>query len=679
MKERIFSVMFLIALPLLMSAQMAIVPADSSSSPCNRHYITSLKVLVNKPTTHLFTINATGGTVIFSSGNLQYCPARNEWRFALRQFDRVGNGKSLYAPEGLQASGINGNITTVFYDSIDYTTSDPSTASGFKETKGVPCNNLLMHKKYEGWVDLFSWGTSGHGRKVGDEYAIYFYPYELNGTNFNGNYNNYGYGPSYDEGHGAGATNNDIDTTSGTNRWFDWGYGNVIREYSNCVYDDNNIHFLYAKDSTMYRPGIWRTLTLEEWKYLLISRIVDWKDSAFTYVRLQYGKNESDTITGMLLYPDDFSFAEVGLAPLPFGNNYKISVLDAYMFSVLEEAGCVFLPNTFRFYMVDGSERLTFDETVTGYWTTTAANGKQAFGIKTDMSSSNLQHEVKTNRKNCHCVRLVQDYSQQEFFFSVGASKKVRFSPGNLQYCPKQNRWRFAEHQYDRILNGGAAATVYWDDNGTLKKCNNLSAKSDYAGWLDLFAWGTSGVGNAQKPYTLDQASEKYSWSDWGKNAISGFPAGMWRTPTQEEWDYLFNTRKVNGGAGYSYVHFKFGPNAADTVTGVVIYPDNFTWAKAGVSAIPVGASAGVQTISMATWESYEKAGCVFLPSCRDRYYSNGWKIDMAKLGHGCGYWSSNAYQSGKAYIAEFDFSGRSFKSNTTVWRYQGRPVRLIR
>ena len=194
-------------------------PPDLGPSPCNRHYQSAVKFIVDTPTVHPFTINKLGGSVVFSTGNLQYCPARDEWRFALRQFDRVGKGKSVYAPEGLKTDGnnVNDNGTTVFYDSIDYSTKDNTTASGFKEIKGVPCNNTLISKKYGGWVDMFAWGTSGQGRKAQDSLAVFFNPYDLNGVDLGHAANKFGYGPSFDAGHGPGAISNNIDVKSGTN------------------------------------------------------------------------------------------------------------------------------------------------------------------------------------------------------------------------------------------------------------------------------------------------------------------------------------------------------------------------------------------------------------------------------------------------------------------------------
>ncbi|MBQ5532192.1 MAG: Ig-like domain-containing protein, partial [Bacteroidales bacterium] len=43
-----------------------------------------------------------------------------------------------------------------------------------------------------------------------------------------------------------------------------------------------------------------------------------------------------------------------------------------------------------------------------------------------------------------------------EHYFTVnGQGGKVLFSPGNLQYQASTNTWRFAEHQYDYVGDGG--------------------------------------------------------------------------------------------------------------------------------------------------------------------------------------------------------------------------------
>ena len=85
-----------------------------------------------------FTVNENGDQVYFSPGNLQYNAALGShlcadgttqpgtWRFAENQWDYVGNA--------------------------DY---------GNVYWNGVKCDNLLISETYDGWIDLFGWGTSG--------------------------------------------------------------------------------------------------------------------------------------------------------------------------------------------------------------------------------------------------------------------------------------------------------------------------------------------------------------------------------------------------------------------------------------------------------------------------------------------------------------------------------------
>ena len=126
--------------------------------------------------------------------------------------------------------------------------------------------------------------------------------------------------------------------------------------------------------------------------------------------------------------------------------------------------------------------------------------------------------------------------------FSVADGRTVRFSRGNLQYQASTDTWRFAERQYDYIGNG------------------NSNISSSYNGWIDLFGWGTSGWKNsgatAYVPWSTSteygdyfpggdnvaNLTDAYANADWGVyNAISngGNQAGMWRTLTKAEWEYL--------------------------------------------------------------------------------------------------------------------------------------------
>ena len=76
-----------------------------------------------------FTV-ADNRQVYFSQGNLQYNAKLNMWRFAINQWDFVGDATKGTVSEGEEKS-----------------------------------DNSLIGNKYKGWIDLFGWGTSGYGSK----------------------------------------------------------------------------------------------------------------------------------------------------------------------------------------------------------------------------------------------------------------------------------------------------------------------------------------------------------------------------------------------------------------------------------------------------------------------------------------------------------------------------------
>ncbi len=232
--------------------------------------------------------------------------------------------------------------------------------------------------------------------------------------------------------------------------------------------------------------------------------------------------------------------------------------------------------------------------------------------------------------------------------FSVSSSKQVSFSKGNLQYQASTNTWRFAENQTDYI--GGA----------------NSNISATYDGWIDLFGWGTSGydntandplsmnyqpwatstmdlnkiktdstqncemlpiIGECSWDYTyLDASNNTYGYGpsynmtdrnltgssanyDWGVyNAISngGNRAGMWRTLTSSEWNYLFNSR--------TNAQYLWSQGTVNGVCGMIILPDNFS-KPASISWTPKANSWSTNTYTSEQWATLQAIGAVF-PAC---------------------------------------------------------------
>ena len=233
----------------------------------------------------------------------------------------------------------------------------------------------------------------------------------------------------------------------------------------------------------------------------------------------------------------------------------------------------------------------------------------------------------------------------------------VYFSKGNLQYQPSTNTWRFAEHQYDRTDG-------------------NQYASSYYNGWLDIFAWGTSGFNHGAvryEPWSTSESAEEYfaygdgsynlfdqtGQADWGYNAISngGNTTNIWNTLTKEEWDYIINAR-------YTPSNIRYARARVNGVDGLILVPDNWETSIYTLNQTnSVMSSYDSNIISASNWVILETAGAVFLP-CTSVGNNSG---NAYGYGH---YWSSTAfyqtYYVPGAYQLSFIYNS-SYSANDAV------------
>lgn len=250
------------------------------------------------------------------------------------------------------------------------------------------------------------------------------------------------------------------------------------------------------------------------------------------------------------------------------------------------------------------------------------------------------QHEVwQLGRTDGYSVRAVRGAggfapSQGGFdtngasnaLFSVSASKKIHFSRGNLQYKASTSTWRFAESQLDYVGDANAA----------------ISASN--SGWIDLFAYGTSGWNSgveAYQPYSSSpdlqhylrnvSLTGSYAEADWGwHNAISngGNQTHTWRTMSSDEWQYLLGRPDKWGLAIIGGTH-----------RGMIILPDNWTTPN-GLSWTAGHNSYGYyddNAYTASQWQQMEDAGAIFLPAAGDREGE-----DVFDVGYKGNYWSSS-------------------------------------
>lgn len=424
------------------------------------------------------------------------------------------------------------------------------------------CNNRLISDTYTGWIDLLGWGTGNNPTLATED-------------------------------------NNDYSVFT------DWG-DNAISNGGNAA-------------------NLWRTLTSDEWIYLIHERPN--ADSLFTYATINSKVGIEDVyIEGVLLLPDNWVTPD-GLTVkrlLAEGNDvtwttsssseyYDIHVTKSYLLNsysdsqwqALEEAGAVFLPWTsYR------SAAQMWEADIAGvYWSTTPRPYYPEDAYVLQFRQDELRPEQASSLHTGHAVRLVQDEIAPNDFtdgilpgrFTVAAGKQIRFSQGNLQYRSTKDEFKFAETQYEFV---GAA---------------NLNIAETYDGYIDLFGWGTSGYngrepwlntkndldyGNPDNNTKSDIAGTFYDWGFYNVMKNGGTLGLVWRTPTAAEWKYIFAQRD-------NAANLRSKATVAD-VEGLILLPDDWD-----LMAKPLAATLSNftdVTLSADTWLAWELAGAVFLP-----------------------------------------------------------------
>ena len=204
--------------------------------------------------------------------------------------------------------------------------------------------------------DLFGWATSGYNNK---------YPYMTSTTNSD-------YGPVI--------YGDDREWTDDSDEW-DWGVHNTISNGGG-----------YS----------WRTLTIAEWRYLINTRSCSPK----------YAQATVADVPGLILFPN-FYYHPSGVAAINKADGdasgYYNNTFDATAWTLLEQAGCVFLPAAGR---RDGNE-LKQVGSVGRYWTSTASSNNNAYNMYFYGSGPN---PTNFNRLGGFSVRLVRDLDPVDVF-----------------------------------------------------------------------------------------------------------------------------------------------------------------------------------------------------------------------------------------------------------------------
>ena len=227
--------------------------------------------------------------------------------------------------------------------------------------------NDSISETNDGWIDLFCWGTSGYHDSI-DPNNVNYQPWCDHDHIKGGAYNPSGMGPS--------ANMASIDLT-GSSANYDWGVFNPISNGGN-------------------QRGLWRTLSTEEWDYVLEKRN--------TLSGIRYAKAQLGPVCGLILFPDHW---DANLYT-PNSTNVETSKyaennIDFPQWDTLEQAGAVFLPAAGSRW-TNVAWALNF---VGVYWTVTAAADTSAFRVYVD--DTMIRNTPAAGRADGHSVRLVRD------------------------------------------------------------------------------------------------------------------------------------------------------------------------------------------------------------------------------------------------------------------------------
>lgn len=214
--------------------------------------------------------------------------------------------------------------------------------------------NALVSDTNTGWIDLLTWGSSGW----------HVAPY----SEKDGDY--------------------DIESLCGSEAYADWGIYNAI-----------------GNDG----PGTWRTLTRDEWDYLVNHRAastIDNTDNA------RYAEATVCGVKGLILFPDRF-VRPTTLAPIAninrnnFAINFSDNSYNADEWALMENAGAVFLPAAgFR-----GGTWLSTIGEGGSYWASTCNADRQAYALLfiDGLVNASAECTYDKDRGYGRSVRMVKD------------------------------------------------------------------------------------------------------------------------------------------------------------------------------------------------------------------------------------------------------------------------------
>lgn len=265
------------------------------------------------------------------------------------------------AIDGLFTINANGDQVYFSQGNLQYQASTNTWRFAENQWDYVGADNSNISQTNSGWIDLFGWGTSGynHGANC---YQPWSTSYNIRDYNAYGDYH-------YNLYEQTGQA--------------DWGYNAI------------------SNGGNMENSG-WRTLTINEWNYLINSRP--------TLSGIRFAKGKVNNVNGVILLPTNWESSIYELVSAnDIGASYSENDITSEDWTdILEVNGAVFLPLAGR---RGGS---TIFEEQGWYWSSSndfGDNNPEEFNATLlSFSTTTYVNIVATSRYYGLSVRLVQDY-----------------------------------------------------------------------------------------------------------------------------------------------------------------------------------------------------------------------------------------------------------------------------
>jgi len=294
----------------------------------------------------------------------------------------------------------------------------------------------------------------------------------------------------------------DFYTSYSADAWDKFGWSTSATTYGMSTSSNNDDYSGDFVDWGATMGAGWRTLTSDEWTYLLKTR------SASTVGGTEngrYAKAKVNNVQGVILFPDTYTHPDGVTAPTGVnatnntgwnGNSYT-----AEDWTKMETAGCVFLPAAGD---RNGSS-VFFPGTSGFYWSATPTGAGTAYNVY--FSSSYLFPTASSNRSVGSSVRLVKATSDAA---PAVPNEVLTYSFDDASHPSGLTAGSRVSFDYSRtsVITNSTFLNAYNNTNGDPNATTVSLGDTDLSGvtWTLSFEWAACGGCNSKPDHTTLKA-----------------------------------------------------------------------------------------------------------------------------------------------------------------------------